>query len=190
VSPIEATPAGEQIMTFDLPIAERRLRNATRFISYSMWLLFGIAAALMIIVRRSAPARTGSFWILGCAVLAFVLTFALRDVVRKLVQRNTEDKIVRDVHTFLETQPALPAGQPAPVKVAVSQTAGSAGDAFVPSRSADFVPLKGAAPYPRTPAADPVVYDAFPSCGTVAVRMDFDAVLLPSTSSRADRVPS
>ena len=161
-----------------LLIAEQRLRTAARLVRQSMWLLFQIAASLMMIVRRSAPARTGSIWILGCAVLALVLSFALRDVVRKVGHRNTEDKIVRDVKNFLETQPSLPDGQPVPAKAAVSQAAKPASDAFVPSRSADFVPLKGAATY-RTPAADPVVYDAFPSRLPVGVRMDFYAVLAP-----------
>jgi hypothetical protein len=175
-------------MIFDLPIAERRLRNAARLVFYSMWLLFAIAAALTMIVRHSVPARTGSLWILGCAVLAFVVSFALRDLVRKVGQRNTEDQIVRDVQTFLERQPAVPVGQSAPAKAAASQEARPAGDAFVPSRSADFVPLKGAAAY-RTPAADPVVFDAFPSRGPVAVRMDFHAVLLPRPNCQktADR---
>jgi hypothetical protein len=142
-----------------------------------MWLLFLIAASLMMIVRRSVPARTGSIWILGCAVLAMALSFALRDVVRKVGHRNTEDKIVRDVKNFL-TRPSLPDGQPAPTKAAASQAAKAASDAFVPSRSAYFVPLKGAANY-RTPAADPVVYDAFPSRGPLGVRTDFYGVLPP-----------
>jgi hypothetical protein len=94
-------------MTFDLSIAERRLRNAVRLSFYSMWLLFAVAAALTMIVPHSVPGRTGSLWILGCAVLALMLSFALRDVVRKVGHRNTEDQIVRDVQTFLERQPAL-----------------------------------------------------------------------------------
>jgi hypothetical protein len=162
-------------MTLDLPIAERKLRNTERLIHQSMWLLFLIAAGLMMVVRGSAPARTGSVWILGCAVLAFMLSFALRDVVRKLVRRNTEDKIVKDVKTFLEGQPAGPVERPAPARVAVSRTAGT-GNA-VPSKSAGFVPMKGAAAY-RTPS-DPVVFDAFPPRESASVRMDFYAVLMP-----------
>ena len=163
-------------MTFDLPIAERRLRNTARSIHQSMWLLFPIAAGLMVVVRRGAPARNGSIWILGGAVLAFMLSFALRDVVRKIGRRNTEDKIVKDVKTFLERQPAPPVVQPVPAKAAVSRTASPVGG--VPSKSAGFVPLKGAAAY-RTPAGDPVVFEAFPSHESIAIRMDFHAVLLP-----------
>ena len=117
-------------MTFDLPIAERRLRNTSRLVHQSMWLLFLVAAGLMVIVRRSVPPRNGSVRILGCALRAFMLSFALRDVVRKVGRRNTEDKIVKDVKIFLERQTAPPAGQPAPAKVAVSRTASPARDAF------------------------------------------------------------
>jgi hypothetical protein len=142
-----------------------------------MWLLFLTAAVLMFILRRSAPARLGSIWILGCAVLALMLSFALRDVVKKLVRRNTEDRIVKDVKTFLERQPAAPAGPPAPAKAACV-TGAPAGDPFLPAKSAGFVALKDAAAY-STPAGDPVVFDAFPSRESVAVKMDFYAVLLP-----------
>jgi hypothetical protein len=165
-------------MTFDLPISERRLKNAARMTFYGMWMLFAIAAALTMIVRHSVPARTGSLWILGCGVLAFMLSFALRDMVRKVGHRNTENRIVRDVQTFLERQPAHSVGQSAPAKAAVSQTARPAADPFVPLRSADFVLLKGAAAY-RTPAADPVVFDVLPSRRPVAVKADSHAVLLP-----------
>src|ERR1700722_10767506 len=93
-------------MNFPLPIAEQTLKNTPRHLHQSMWLLFAIAAGLMIIVGRSVPARTGSVWILGCAVMAFMLSFALRDVIKKVGHRNTEDRIVKDVKTFLESEPA------------------------------------------------------------------------------------
>jgi len=140
-----------------------------------MWLLFLIAAGLMVVVRRSIPARTGAVWILGCAILAFMFSFALRDLVRKVGHRNTEDRIVKDVKTFLEREPASPVLRPAPVKAAVS---GASGDPFVPSKSAGFIPLQGAAVY-LTSAGDPVVFDAFPSRESIAIRMNFSAVLLP-----------
>jgi hypothetical protein len=105
-----------------------------------------------------------------------MLSFALRDVVRKIGRRNTEDKIVKDVKIFFERQPAPPIVQPVPAKAVVSRTASPVSD--VPSKSAGFVPLKGAAAY-RTPAGDPVVFEAFPSHESVAVRMNFHAVLLP-----------
>ncbi|MGA2740524.1 MAG: hypothetical protein ABSG65_24180 [Bryobacteraceae bacterium] len=163
-------------MTFDLPIAERKLRNTERLVHQGMWLLFLIAAGLMVIVRRSAPARTGSVWILGCAILAFMLSFALRDVVRKLVRRNTEDKIVKDVKTFLERQPVGPVERPAPPKVE-SSPAPSPENA-VPSRPAGFVTLKDAVDY-RSTFGYPVVFDAFPSRESATVKTDFYAVLMP-----------
>jgi len=165
-------------MTFDSPIAERRLKNTAKLVHQSMWLLFVVAAGLMMIVRGSIPARTGSIWILGCAVLAFMLSFALRDVIKKVGHRNTEDRIVKDVKTFLENEPAPPARQPKPATPIVSQAARPAGDAFVPSKSADFVPLKGATAY-RTSTGDPVVFDAFPLRDTVAFKVQFYAVLQP-----------
>src|ERR1700691_286024 len=164
-------------MTFDLPIAERKLRNTERLVHQGMWLLFLIAVGLMVIVRRSVPPRTGSVWILGCGILAFMLSFALRDVVRKLVRRNTEDKIVKDVKTFLERQPAGPIARPAPPKVELSPAPSP--EYAVPSRPAGFVTLKDAAEY-RTPSGYPVVFDAFPSRESVSVRTDFYAVLMPA----------
>jgi len=141
-----------------------------------MWLLFLIAAGLMVIVRRGIPARNESIWVLGGAVLAFMLWFGLRDLVRKIGRRNTEDKIVKDVKTFLERQPAPPVGQSVPTQAAGSRTASPTGG--VPSKSAGFLPLQGAATY-CTPAGDPVVFEAFPLHGSVAVTMEFHAVLLP-----------
>jgi hypothetical protein len=163
-------------MSFDLPVAERKLKSTERFVHQSMWLLFLVAAVLMVIVGRSAPARIGSVWMLGCAGLAFMLSYALRDVVRKLVRRNTEDQIVKDVKTFLEGQPVAPAERPAPVKVEVKSTATS--ETVLPAKSAGFVPLKDATAY-RTPAGDPVVYDTIPLHDSAAVRMNFYAVLMP-----------
>jgi hypothetical protein len=165
-------------MTFDLPIAERKLKHTERFIHQGMWLLFLIAAALMVVLGRSAPARVGSVWMLSCAVLAFMLSFAMRDVVRKLVRRNAEDKIVKDVKTFLEREPVAPVKRPARAEAAGSAKKDAVGDAFLPSKSAGFVSLKGTAAY-RTPAGEPVVFDAFPIREHVAVKMNFHAVMLP-----------
>ena len=164
-------------MSFDSPNAERRLRNTARLFHQSVWLLFVIAAGLMIIVRRSVPARTGSLWmILGCAVLAFALSFALRDVVRKVGHRNTENQIVRDVKNFLEREPDPPAPQPA-LAPAVSEAVSPVGYAFVPSGSADFVTLKGAGAYSPS-AADPVVFDVFPPRPPVDAKPEFSTALL------------
>jgi hypothetical protein len=166
-------------MTLDSPISEQRLRNAARWIFYSTWLLFAIAAVLTVLVRHSVPARAGSLWIFGCAVVAFGLSFALRDAVRKAGHRNTEDRIVRDVQSFLERQPAEPAGQLAADKTVLKETAGLAGDAFVPSKSAGFVPLKGAADL-RTPDPGPAVFDAFPTRGPIANPADSLNVIPPA----------
>jgi hypothetical protein len=161
-------------MTFDSPIAERRLRNTTRLVQQSMWLLFFIAAGLMIVVRRNVPVRNGSIWILGCALLAFLLSFAMRDVLRKVGRRNTEEKIVKDVKTFLETEPPHEDRRPRP---APTKPAAPVVDAL-PSRSAGFVPLKGAAAYSKS-IGEPVVFDAFPARPSVSLKMNFYAVLQP-----------
>lgn len=162
-------------MSFDLPIAERKLKNTQRLLHQGMWLLFLIAAALMVVVRRSAPARIGSFWILGAALLAFMVSFALRDVMRKLVRHNTEDRIVKDVKNFLEREPAAAVvylAQPKPAAIRKARPA-----AEVPVKSAGFMELKGARF--RTPAGDPVVFDAFPSREPVAFKTNLYPVLMP-----------
>ena len=159
-------------------IAERTLRNTSRLVNQGMWLLFLVAAALMMILRRSASARTGSLWVLAAAVLAFMASFALRDLLRKVGHRNTENKIVSDVKSFLEREPVTLIERPIQVKAEASPAAVPVGDAFVPSESADFIPLKGAATL-GTPDAEPVVFDAFPSREHVTLKMDFYAVLLP-----------
>ena len=166
-------------MTFDLPMTERRLKSTARVMHQSMWLLFLVAVGLMLIVRRSVAVRTGSFWVLGCALLAIMFSFALRDMVRKLGRRNAEDQIVKDVKTFLQRQDPAPVEPPTPVKeVAVAaQPAAVPGDAFVPSRSADFLELKGA--LPGQPEADLVVFDAFPCRESASFRMNFHAILQP-----------
>lgn len=172
-------------MTFDLPIAERRLKSTARLMHQGMWLLFLIAVGLMLIVHRSVTVRTGSLWLLGCAVMAFMLSFALRDVIRKLVRRNAEDQIVKEVKTFLQKQDAGPVEPPAPadarVKDAVRAPAIQPGDAFVPCRAADFMGLKGM--QPSQLESDLVVFDAFPSRESAAFRMDFHAILQPVVSN-------
>jgi uncharacterized protein (DUF58 family) len=162
-------------MTLDFVIAERRLKNTSRLVHQSMWLLFLIAVGLMIVVRRSASAHPASLWMLGGAVLAFMVSFALRDFLRKVLRRYTEDKIVHDVKIFLEREPAPAVAQPAPTEVPVKPA--SPANA-VPSRPAGFVPLKGAADH-RTPVPDPVMFDAIPSHESVGIKTDFYAVLLP-----------
>lgn len=162
-------------MNFEMPVAERRLRNTSRLVNQSMWLLLLIAAALIMVVRRSAPARAGSVWIFGFAVIALMASFALRDMIRKVGHRNTEDRIVKDVKTFLESEPALSA-LPVPVKVEAIQPVTI--EAPVPSRAAGFVDLKEAASY-CAPSADPVVFDALPLRAALTFKADFFPVLLP-----------
>ena len=167
-------------MSFDLPIAERTLKSTARYVQQSMWLLFIVAAAMMFILRRSVPARTGSIWILGCAVLAFILSFALRDVIKKVGHRNTEDRIVKDVQTFLKSEPA---NEERRVRTAApAQQAELDLDQLRALKSADFVPLKGVAVY-SAPTGDPVVFDAIPSRESVALKTEFYAVLQPSPAA-------
>lgn len=162
-------------MSFELPIAVGKLKNTERLVHQGMWLLLLIAGALMLMVRRSAPGSSGAFWILGCAVLVFMLSFALRDAVRKLMHRYTEDKIVKDVKTFLEREPAPPM-QPAISRVVVSRPEEPVND--TPLLTAGFISLKEGASFGAQPG-DPVVFDTFPARESVAVKMDFYAVLLP-----------
>ena len=161
-------------MSFDLPIAERKLKNTQRLLHQGMWLLFLVAAALMVVLRRNAPARIGSLWILGAALLAFMLSFALRDVVRKLVRHNTEDKIVKDVKNFLEREPGAPLVYMATQKGAIRQPRTAV---EVPLKAAGFIELKGARF--STPAGEPVVFDAFPSREPVVFKTNLYPVLMP-----------
>src|SRR5579862_2620738 len=140
-------------MTLDLPTSERRLKNTARLMHQSMWVLLVISVSLMLIVRRAGAVHTGSIWILSCAVLAFMLSFALRDAVRKVGHRNTEAKLVKEVKSFLQTEPVAVA---APVKVAVNQAVLQTDELPIPGR-ADFAPAKGI--NPREPESDLVVFD-------------------------------
>jgi hypothetical protein len=168
----------ENMMTLDFPMAERRLKNTARVMQQSMWLLLVIALSLMTIIRHSSNARAGSLWILGCAILAFMLTFALRDVVRKVGHRNTEDKIVNDVKTFLRSEPVVLVARPRAVAPAVSRPVEMEDEKITPRVAMNFMPLKGAGAY-RVPADDLIVFDAIQSRPSVAVRMEFFPVLLP-----------
>ena len=98
---------------------------------------------------------------------------------QKAGQRNTQNKIVKDVKTFLERVRVLPVRLPAPAKAA-SHPASLAGD--VPSGWADFAAWSDPAAY-STPAGYPVVFDAIPLRESVAVRTDFFAVLLPARTN-------
>jgi hypothetical protein len=177
-SQVQLSKRLENLMTLDFPMAERRLKNTARVMQQSMWLLLVIALSLMMIVRHSSNARTGSLWILGCAILAFMLTFALRDVVRKVGHRNTEDKIVNDVKTFLQSEPVVTVARPRAATPVVSRTVERADEKMTPRVAMSFMPLKGAGAY-RVPADDLIVFDAIQSRPSVAVRMDFFPVLLP-----------
>jgi len=165
------------MMTMNIDfIAERTLRSTSRLVTQGMWLLFLVAAGLMMVLRHSATARAGSLWILGLAILGFMASFALRDVLRKVGHRNTENKIVNDVKTFLEKEPALPMQRITRLKAAPVMSANPA--EAKPARRADFIALKGAVAY-RTSAGEPVVFDAIPSRESLALKMEFHAVLMP-----------
>ena len=137
-------------------VAERRLRSTSRLLSQGTWLLLVIAAGLMFVVRRNDAAHTPATWVVGAATLAMMGAYALRDIARKLGHRNTEDRLVKDVKAFLENQP------PAAVL---------ATDNCLPTGSAGFLPLQGAAAL-LTSAGTPVVYDIFPSRKVVDVSVD------------------
>jgi hypothetical protein len=79
-------------MGFNPLTAERGLKSTTRWLHQGTWLLLLSGAGLIFVVRGSAG-RTGVLWILGCALLGLVLSLALRDVLRKLGRRNTEDNL-------------------------------------------------------------------------------------------------
>jgi len=164
-------------MTLDLPFAERRLKSTARLMHQSMWLLFLIAAGLMVAVRRSGTVRAGSVWVLSAAVLIFMLSFVLRDVVRIISHRNTEDKLVKEVKNFLQREPVWPVAQAAPAAAAVTEPATRPEEEPVPCRAADFIQPKGARPCVQEP--DLAVFDAIPAHDSMGVRSNFYPVLLP-----------
>jgi len=149
-------------MTRDFPAADRRIKHAARLWSLSMWLLPPVAASAMLIVRRTDNARTGLFWILACIALGYVLSFVLRSLVRRMSHRNTEDKLVSDVKTYLKAQPVEtdPARGDQPARHPI--------ETIVAAEPAGFVALKGSRP-PGPRRDDLVVYDAIfrrPAPGT------------------------
>lgn len=163
-------------VNFDF-IAERTLRSTSRLVNQGMWLLFLVATALMVIVRRSSAVRTGSIWILGCAVLALMASFALRDLVRKAGHRNTENRIVHDVKTFLESEPAVRfeprvIAKPAPVEEEILK----------PVAQADFIPMQGVTLY-STSEGEPVVFEEIHTRHTLGFKFDLFPVLAPMKAS-------
>jgi len=164
-------------MTIDLPIAERRLKNTARLMQQGMWLLFLIAAGLMLVVRHNSGVRIGSMWMLGCAVLAIMVWFGLRDVLKTLVRRNAEDRIVKEVKTFLQRQDLAPVERNVPVQEAAAQEPVRRSDGFMPTGAADFVELRSTAL--NQPQPDLVVFDAFPAREPADFQMHFHAVLQP-----------
>jgi len=157
-------------------LAERTLRSTSKLVNQGMWLLFLIACGLMMILRHSATARTGSLWILGLAILGFMASFALRDVLKKVGHRNTENKLVSDVKTFLEMEPVAPVERAVKPKPAITEV-----QPATPNKPAGFVPFKDVAPY-RTSKGEPVVFDAIPNREPISVKMEFHPVLMPVMS--------
>jgi hypothetical protein len=156
-------------------------------------LLLLISAGLMLALHRSNAIRVGSLWLIGYAVLGFMLSFALRDVIRRLGHRATEERIIRDLRTYMhgrlgaapvvhndkrQTEPPQPQ--------AAIQTVVLPGDAFVPCRAAAFLELRDSKPL-RVTSEDLVVFDAIPPLRSVEIRMNLFAVLMPvCTTGGAD----
>ncbi len=173
----------DNFMTLELPIAEARLKTPGRLMrrggmqqnlaQQSRWLLLAVALGLMAVVRRGGDVRTGSLWLLGFAVLAFMLSFALRDVAGNVRRRLTEDQIVKEVRTFLQAQPPM-AAQAA----GLSAREDDGEPALTPSGTSDFVALDSAASGQQQDG-ELVVFDAIAPRAAVAFRTDFHAVLQP-----------
>jgi len=180
-------------MTWDAPVAEQRLKHTTRWMHQTAGLLLLITAGLMLALRHNNAIRVGSFWLIGGAVLAFMLSFALKDVIRKLGYRATEERIIKDLKTYMhghiETAPVVHNDEPQtepPQPQGVIQTVVRPGDAFVPTRAATFLELKKSMPL-LGPGEDLVVFDAMPPRRSAELKMDLFAVLMPvCTTGGAD----
>jgi hypothetical protein len=170
----------ETMMTLPFPLAYRKIKNPTRLMQQGVWLLLVIAVALLVVLRMSGNLGSGSLWILGCSVVAFLLAVALRDVMRKLGHRNTESKIVHDVKAFLEAQPPVEFRrhlvEAAPISRMESRE--EERSAPVPSQATCFMPMAGELRH-REPGDDLVVFDAIPAHPGIGVRMNFYPVMTP-----------
>jgi len=167
-------------MTLPFPLAYRKIKNPARLMQQGVWLLLFIAVALLVVLRVSGNLGSGSLWILGCAVVAFLLSVALRGVIRKLGHRNTESKIVHDVKAFLESQPPVEfrrhLTEPVPVSKMESREPEEKAD--VPGQATCFMPMSGELKH-REPGDDLVVFDAIPRHSGIEVRMNFFPVMTP-----------
>jgi len=164
-------------MTLDLMMTERRLKITSRLMYQGMWVLC-VVAALMLLVRRSGAGRIGSLWMFGMALLIFMISFAMRDVMRKIGHRNTENKLVDEVKSYLQNQPAQPVEQPEPVRAVQLEPASQPEEACVPNQAAGFVPLPGS--FLSGNSADELaVFDSIPSRDRVTFAAQFHAVLEP-----------
>jgi len=165
-------------MTFDLP-SERRVRGTTRWMHQAMWLLFAVFMALMVLARRDGAMSGESFWIPSVVLLAFMLSLTLRDLKRIAGHRNTEDKLVNEVKTFLQKESVRAPEASRQTETAASVTASASEDCNkVPREAAQFVLAEEPIGF-REPCGDLAVFDAFPSRRLAGVKTRFHAVLQP-----------
>lgn len=168
-------------MTTAFPFPTRKIKNPARLMQQGVWLLLVIAVSLLVIMRTSGTLGKGSLWILGCAVAAFLLSLTMRDVVRKLGYRNTQDKIVKDVKTFLETQPPLEVRQPVYRTPAVIAEVREEAEELIPRQATSFATMVRELTL-HTPSDDLVVFDAISPRTPIALHMDFYPVMTPVVS--------
>ena len=168
-------------MTNPFPMPSRSLKNPGRLMQQGVWLLAIIALSLLLVMRHSGNLGSGSFWIVGCAVGAFLLSLTLRDAARKLGHRSTEDKIVKDVKNFLENQPALEVHPPAPVArpVVVAKSAEEV-EEVIPRQATNFLSMSSDT---QIPSDDLVVFDVIRPAVPVQVHMNFFPVMAPVMSN-------
>ncbi|MGA2131691.1 MAG: hypothetical protein ABSH50_05190 [Bryobacteraceae bacterium] len=165
-------------MTIPFPLSSRKIKNPARLMQQGVWLMLIVAVSLLLILRRSGTLGGGSLWILGLAVVAFLGTLAMRDVMRRLGHRNTEDKLVKDVKAFLETQPPIEFRQRAYVAPPASRAQSHDEEQdLVPRPATNFVASRELAH--RAPGDDLVVFDAMQPRVCVELRVELYPVLAP-----------
>jgi len=157
----------------------------------SAGLLLLITAGLMVVLHRSNAIRIGSPWIIAGLVLGFTFAFGLRDLIRRLGYRATEERILKDVRTYMNgsLQKAAVAPeqqrQAEPVERPLVQTVACPSDAFVPCRVAAFLEPKDAM-LPSGSNTDLVVFDAMPPRHRIEPRLDLFAIPLPVMPAEAN----
>jgi len=170
-------------MSLDVSLDGQRFKNTTAFLHRAAGPSLMIAAGLMVALNRNNAVRISSPWVLACAVVGLILSFALRDVTGRLGHKATEDRILKEVIAYLhgntETAPAASVAPSEGREAAPSQTAAALpANNCMPRQAAGFLAWQQNPPV-RLASQDLVVFDAMPPRRSIELKIDLFAVLMP-----------